>query len=243
MDNWNFDFEVLEECNKDELNDKEIYYIDFYNTLYPNGYNKTKGGNNPHTSALKDLDTVKEIQELLKVSKLSNVEISEIYGVSDQTICDINSGRIWYEDDIKYPIRNIRQINKKTTICKHCGKELKYKNKNTVCQSCYDKFYRNSHCPPKDEYLLVHGDYDGFSEKGVSRLVMMLGFKPTGIFYGHLHRCSYDDISGVKIVRSGCLSGTTDDYTISKRFSGTPSQMVCIADTKGIRTLYPIELD
>lgn len=93
------------------------------------------------------------------------------------------------------------------------------------------------------EYLLVHGDFDGFNEKGVSKLVMMLGFKPTGIFYGHLHRCSYDDISGVKIIRSGCLSGTTDDYTISKRFNGTPSQMVCVADTKGIRTFYPIELD
>lgn len=93
------------------------------------------------------------------------------------------------------------------------------------------------------EYLMVHGDFDGFSEKGVSKLVLMLGFKPTAIFYGHLHRCSYDDIAGVKIIRSGSFSGTTDDYTISKRLSGKPSQMVCIVNNEGINACYPIELE
>ena len=92
------------------------------------------------------------------------------------------------------------------------------------------------------EYLIVHGDFDSFNEKGVSKLVMMLGFKPCAIFYGHLHRCSYDDICGVKIVRSGSFSGTSDDYTISKRLSGNPSQMVCVATSDGIFAYYPIEL-
>lgn len=92
------------------------------------------------------------------------------------------------------------------------------------------------------EYLLVHGDYDSFSERGISKLVMMLGFKPTAVFYGHLHRCSYDDIAGVKIIRSGSFSGTSDDYTISKRLSGKPSQMVCVVDDDGINACYPIEL-
>lgn len=92
------------------------------------------------------------------------------------------------------------------------------------------------------KYLLVHGDFDSFSEKGVSKLVMMLGFKPTAIFYGHLHRCSYDDIAGVKIIRSGSFSGTYDDYTISKRLSGHPSQMVCVVNDNGIKACYPIDL-
>lgn len=93
------------------------------------------------------------------------------------------------------------------------------------------------------EYLMVHGDFDSFSEKGVSKLVMMLGFKPTAIFYGHLHRCSFDDIAGVKIIRSGSFSGTSDDYTISKRLSGQPSQMVCVVDSNGINACYPVQLD
>ena len=94
-----------------------------------------------------------------------------------------------------------------------------------------------------NEYLMVHGDWDSYSESGVSKLVMMLNFKPKGIFYGHLHRCSYDDIANVKIIRSGSFSGTTDDYTISKRLSGKPSQMICVIDNDGINCCYPIQLD
>ena len=41
----NFKFEVLEECSKEELNEKEIYYIAFYNsTTDGNGYNLEHGG-------------------------------------------------------------------------------------------------------------------------------------------------------------------------------------------------------
>lgn len=93
-----------------------------------------------------------------------------------------------------------------------------------------------------NEYLMVHGDWDSFNANGVSKLVMMLGFKPTGIFYGHLHKCSYDDISGVKIIRSGSFSGTGDDYCISKRIYGNASQMVTVLNDKGVLTCYPIEL-
>lgn len=93
-----------------------------------------------------------------------------------------------------------------------------------------------------NEYIMVHGDYDSYSESGISKLVMMLGFKPMGIFYGHLHRCSYDDIAGVKIIRSGSFSGTSDDYAISKRLSGKPSQMVCVIDSNGIRACCPVPL-
>lgn len=39
-----FDFEVLEECTEEELNEREKHYIDLYNTLYPSGYNLTPGG-------------------------------------------------------------------------------------------------------------------------------------------------------------------------------------------------------
>lgn len=39
----NFDFSVLEECKKEELNDKEQYWIGYYST-YPNQYNMTPGG-------------------------------------------------------------------------------------------------------------------------------------------------------------------------------------------------------
>lgn len=39
----NFSFEVLEECPKEKLDEREIYWIKFYDS-YNNGYNLTKGG-------------------------------------------------------------------------------------------------------------------------------------------------------------------------------------------------------
>lgn len=38
----NFTFDILEECKINELNEKEIYWIGYYNT-YNNGYNLTMG--------------------------------------------------------------------------------------------------------------------------------------------------------------------------------------------------------
>lgn len=92
-------------------------------------------------------------------------------------------------------------------------------------------------------YLIVHGDYDGFNENGVSKLVMMLGYKPTAIMYGHMHRCSYDDISGVKIIRSGSFNGVSEDYLVSRRITGKPQQMVCVLNDAGVSSCYPVELN
>ena len=39
---WNFSFEVLEVCPQNQLNEKEKYYIDLYNS-YDYGYNSTRG--------------------------------------------------------------------------------------------------------------------------------------------------------------------------------------------------------
>lgn len=39
----NFTFEVVEECSRQELDEKERYWIKFYNS-YENGFNQTKGG-------------------------------------------------------------------------------------------------------------------------------------------------------------------------------------------------------
>lgn len=39
---WNFSFEVLEECSREQLNEKERYYISLYNS-YEFGYNSNRG--------------------------------------------------------------------------------------------------------------------------------------------------------------------------------------------------------
>lgn len=43
----NFSLEILNYCNDlDEMNYYETYWIKYYNSIYPNGYNSNYGGNN-----------------------------------------------------------------------------------------------------------------------------------------------------------------------------------------------------
>lgn len=93
------------------------------------------------------------------------------------------------------------------------------------------------------EYIAVHGDYDSYSSSGVSNLCMMIHRIPYAILYGHLHHCSVDEVNGVKMVRGGSLAGSGDTFTIEKRLSGKPSQMVCVCSSAGIEAYYPVELN
>lgn len=93
------------------------------------------------------------------------------------------------------------------------------------------------------KYVNVHGDYDGFSETGVAKLSMMLGYFPYAITYGHLHECSYDSKKNIKLVRGGSLAGTGDGYTIEKRIKGRASQAVCVCTNNGILGFFPIDLE
>ena len=93
------------------------------------------------------------------------------------------------------------------------------------------------------KYVSVHGDYDKYSKSGVEGLVMMIGYIPYAVLFGHLHVCSLDECNGVKMIRGGSLAGAGDQYTIEKRLSGKPSQMICICSDHGVDCYYPVELD
>lgn len=92
-------------------------------------------------------------------------------------------------------------------------------------------------------FVNVHGDYDGFNKSGIANLIMMLGVFPYAVTFGHLHTCAVDEVNGIKMIRGGSLSGSGCDYTIEKRLTGKPSQMVCVCTNKGIKSYYPVELD
>ena len=92
------------------------------------------------------------------------------------------------------------------------------------------------------KYINVHGDYDKYTRSGVSNLSMMLGFIPYAITFGHMHTCAVDECNGVKMIRGGSLAGSGDSYTVEKRLSGKPSQMVCVCNDKGVEAYYTVEL-
>ena len=91
-------------------------------------------------------------------------------------------------------------------------------------------------------YIAVHGDMDSYNKSGVQNLCLALGFVPYAILFGHLHTCSVDEANGVKMIRGGSLAGCGDQYTIEKRLTGKPSQMVCICNSDGVMAYYPVEL-
>ncbi len=57
-----------------------------------------------------------------------------------------------------------------------------------------------------------------------------------------MHTCAVDEANGVKMIRGGTLAGSGDQFTIEKRLSGKPSQMVCICNQKGVACYYLLNL-
>ena len=93
-----------------------------------------------------------------------------------------------------------------------------------------------------NNYLLVHGDKDEWNASDVGKLSLMLNKIPYAIINGHKHTPAYKEINGVKLVQSGTLAGSGDDYTINKRLSGAPNQTVLVVDENGIDAIYNIDL-
>ena len=88
---------------KEELNDREKYWIAFYNTYY-NGYNQSLGGANPVMVTYDEL-VIDKIIYLLRNTNKSFQEIADITSVSITHISNINTGDRRKRDDISYPIR------------------------------------------------------------------------------------------------------------------------------------------
>lgn len=106
----NFSFEILEWCN--DYNDKEKYYIQYYRSLVPNGYNICKGGESPpnysgesNSFAKISNETVLKIKKDLKNWDIPKKAIQKKYNVSFNIIRHINEGSSWYDEKEKYPLR------------------------------------------------------------------------------------------------------------------------------------------
>lgn len=92
-------------------------------------------------------------------------------------------------------------------------------------------------------YFGVHGDFDTTSDTSISKLVLWAKMTPYCVICGHKHYPVMTDVSGIKVIQSGSLGGSGDEYTRQKRLTGKPSQTVLVVNDKGIKCYYPIELD
>lgn len=81
----NFTLEVIEEVESDNLNDREKYWIEYYDS-YKNGYNSTIGGQDGY-KPFKDLNVEFVIKEYEQGKSLR--AIGKLFNVDKQTIKDL----------------------------------------------------------------------------------------------------------------------------------------------------------
>lgn len=89
-------------------------------------------------------------------------------------------------------------------------------------------------------YVIVHGDDDSFSENGIAKLCMWLGYIPYCVISGHKHVPAMMEAGGVVCIQSGSLSGSGDRFTNAHRLKGEASQTVLICGNDGIEAMYPV---
>jgi len=77
----NFIKEIVEYCNEENVNDREVYWIRFYNSITPNGYNITKGGQNAATT--QDTVVYNNGKELRYVKKGEQPPVGFVKGTLD----------------------------------------------------------------------------------------------------------------------------------------------------------------
>lgn len=117
------DFILLEETSIQNLDAREQYWIEYYNTKNE-GYNITIGGDVSYKRGLDHInasftqDNLNELIQDLKDGKLNYLELAQKYNVCSETIRRINNGESYYNENIEYPIRekNYKGFNKKTEL-------------------------------------------------------------------------------------------------------------------------------
>lgn len=96
----NFDFEVIEECSVEELDDRERYWIAYYDS-YNNGYNRTPGGKvsrgEEHPRAILTEKDVWEIRELYDnhIGRSAVFKMFEDTGIKERGFLKIWNGETW----------------------------------------------------------------------------------------------------------------------------------------------------
>lgn len=117
-----FYFEILEN-NIKNYNDQEQYWIKYYNSITPNGYNILVGGNEPphkygieaNNATIKKISVLNNIKKDLKYTNISLSQLAIKYNTNKKTILRINQGISYSLLKEEYPIRKNPNINGKLT--------------------------------------------------------------------------------------------------------------------------------
>lgn len=100
----NFEWRIIERTLN--YNEREEHYIEYYDSLTPNGYNIALGGaGNRQSRTEEEMDLVANIKDEIKNSSRKLIEIAEDYGITLKRISAINRGYAYRNDKDVYPLR------------------------------------------------------------------------------------------------------------------------------------------
>ena len=131
----NFEFNIIEKCTPDQLNEKEVFYIDYYNTLNRDfGYNLKTGGQNCPTYCTDEVR--KKMSESIKRSYDNNdlrqrrSETTKQYWENPE-----NKMRITKENNVMFGKHHTDETKKKISDTKK-SKQYEPHNKNFTKVFC-----------------------------------------------------------------------------------------------------------
>lgn len=163
----NFTFEILEECQKEELSEKEKFWIDYYNT-YKDGYNETTGGEcscgeeNPnHKMTENEIKNIRQIwasktktrRQIYKEfceGKISTAAFRDIYlwNTWSDILPELNTleNQQWHQQQTSYYVKDISIKDKRTPLDKNDVYNIYLRRKRGEKWKDIYEDYKNLYC-------------------------------------------------------------------------------------------------
>lgn len=111
----NFIIEEVEQCSDEEVNEREIYWIEYYGS-FKYGYNATRGGDGKaYVDRELVIKTYQKIQNCAKTAEICNIHVATVYKILKDNNISIKPSQQIAKEKLSKPI----------IMCDLSGKEIK----------------------------------------------------------------------------------------------------------------------
>lgn len=136
-----FKIELIEECENSLLNNREKYWIQYFDSLY-NGYNATPGGESCPPSRSKPVDQI-DINTNQVIHTFKNArEVERELGIANQYVSDACNYKKSIVNGYKWEFHNLEDKNKAKEKFSQKKRQQNYVSSQVYCKEL-NKFFKN----------------------------------------------------------------------------------------------------